>query len=579
MIKRRTIFRRLLSVVILSCVLTAALSGVIYSVTGVRMLARRIADEMMPRAESISRLATRYINGQITFDSFVDFAVREQQGARIYIFDGQGNTVAYSDTRDATSSLAYLQTLLPSIFADGESVVSTKWRTNTGIVVGVPILDNLGRVNGAIFITRPRSEVGAAMRSLFFSLTASCAATVSALIPLAFFATRRIAKPVRQMTDVAIAMANGDFSERAGEFDTQELILLGGALNHLSGALFTTIQDLRLAKDRLHTILQGLAEGVVAIDSSGRVTYYNDAAAKLLGCPADGDDVLGCLAEALPVYRSAIAGKKAAMQVSRGESTLLVTATPSKETADSGAGAVVLLQDVSEYERLEQTRRDYVANVSHELRTPISSIRSLAEALNDGLVKTDEDRARYYSYILRESLRLSRLINDLLELSRLQSGTVSIEKAEFDLDALLFEVTERMRLSASYSGISLRYTRAALPKAYSNRDRIEQVLVSLIDNAIKYADDDGAVTVEAEQSPDKLLVRVRDTGRIAERDLPHLFERFYKADVSHSEGGTGLGLAITQEILTRLGESIAARNEENEAILEFTLSVSDRGAT
>lgn len=578
MIKRRTIFRRLLSVVILACVLTAALSGVIYSVTGVRMLARRIADEMMPRAEAISRLATRYVNGQITFDSFVDFAVREQQGARIYIFDGQGNTVAYSDTRDASSSLAYLQTLLPSIFADGESVVSTKWRTSAGIVVGVPILDNLGRVNGAIFITRPRSEVGAAMRSLFFSLTASCAAAVSTLIPLAFIATRRIAKPVRQMTDVAISMANGDFSSRAGEFDTQELVLLGGALNHLSGALFTTIQDLRLAKDRLHTILQGLAEGVVAIDSSGRVTYYNDAAAKLLGCPADGGDVLGCLAEALPVYRSAIAGKKAAAQLSRGESTLLVTATPSKETADSGAGAVVLLQDVSEYERLEQTRRDYVANVSHELRTPISSIRSLAEALNDGLVKTDEDRARYYGYILRESLRLSRLINDLLELSRLQSGTVSIEKDAFDLDALLFEVTERMRLSASYSGISLRYTCAALPKAFSNRDRIEQVLVSLIDNAIKYADDDGAVTVEAEQAADKLLVRVRDTGRIAEKDLPHLFERFYKADVSHSEGGTGLGLAITQEILTRLGESIAARNEGNEAILEFTVAAADRGA-
>ncbi len=578
MIKRRTIFRRLLSVVILACVLTAALSGVIYSVTGVRMLARRIADEMMPRAEAISRLATRYVNGQITFDSFVDFAVREQQGARIYIFDGQGNTVAYSDTRDATASLAYLQTLLPSIFSDGESIVSTKWRTSAGIVVGVPILDNLGRVNGAIFITRPRSEVGAAMRSLFFSLTASCAAAVSTLVPLAFIATRRIAKPVRQMTDVAISMANGDFSSRAGEFDTQELVLLGGALNHLSGALFTTIQDLRLAKDRLHTILQGLAEGVVAIDSSGRVTYYNDAAARLLGCPADGGDVLGCLAEALPVYRSAIAGKKASAQLSRGESTLLVTATPSKETADSGAGAVVLLQDVTEYERLEQTRRDYVANVSHELRTPISSIRSLAEALNDGLVKTDEDRARYYGYILRESLRLSRLINDLLELSRLQSGTVSIEKDAFDLDALLFEVTERMRMSASYSGISLRYTRAVLPKAFSNRDRIEQVLVSLIDNAIKYADDDGSVTVEAVQAADKLLVRVRDTGRIADKDLPHLFERFYKADVSHSEGGTGLGLAITQEILTRLGESIAARNDGNEAILEFTVAAADRGA-
>ena len=215
---------------------------------------------------------------------------------------------------------------------------------------------------------------------------------------------------------------------------------------------------------------------------------------------------------------------------------------------------------------MEQTRRDYVANVSHELRTPISSIRSLAETLNDGLVKKEEDCSRYYGYILRESLRLTRLINDLLELSRLQSGAVALEKNEFALDGVVEEVTEQMRLVASYSGIRIKTDwHCARPlNVHSNRDRIEQVVIALVDNAIKFASDEGTITLDVSLSGDgrHAIVAVKNTGHIDEKHLPHLFERFYKADAAHSDGGTGLGLAIVQEVLANLGESIEARNED-----------------
>jgi len=220
--------------------------------------------------------------------------------------------------------------------------------------------------------------------------------------------------------------------------------------------------------------------------------------------------------------------------------------------------------------------------VSHELRTPISSIRSLAETLNDGLVTAEEDRSRYYGYILRESLRLSRLINDLLELSRLQSGAVALEKSAFNLCDAIEEVVDQMGMTAAYSGIQVKTEfRCSAPLAVrSNRDRIEQALVALLDNAIKFARDEGTIVVDTTLAEDgaRAIVSVRNTGHIDEKHLPHLFERFYKADAAHSDGGTGLGLAIVQEVLHQLGESIEAANEGENAVFRFTVALDSPAA-
>ncbi|MDO4573422.1 MAG: HAMP domain-containing sensor histidine kinase, partial [Clostridia bacterium] len=202
------------------------------------------------------------------------------------------------------------------------------------------------------------------------------------------------------------------------------------------------------------------------------------------------------------------------------------------------------------------------------------------ETLNDGLVRSEEDRGRYYGYILRESLRLSRLINDLLELSRLQSGAVALVRESFDLAQLAREVAGRMGETAGYSGIQVRLElegAGPLP-AYSNRDRVEQVLVCLMDNAIKFASDDGVIVLAVRAEAEAYEVLVKNTGHIAEADLPHIFERFYKADTAHADSsGTGLGLAIARETIDRLGESIAAANEDGFAVFRFTVGRSAEG--
>jgi len=577
--KKGSIFQKFLFFLIFGCVLTSVLAVFVYIVTGAGVHASRIAEEMLPRAQSMARLATRLQSGQVSYDSFLDFSLKGQQGTRVYIFDEDANLIAYT-TEDLADDSTVSDTILEygqQVIDTGEELVSTKWRSDDGIVVGVAITDNMQRIVGAILMSRPTYEVYSSLMGFVRALIlSSVIAAVFMVIP-AYFISRRMTNPIRRMTHASAAMAGGDFSVRAEENRGDEIGQLGIALNHLSDQIRRNISDLVLARNRLHMILDGLQEGVIALEADNTLIYKNQAACQLLGVCAE-QELLSVLAPVLPLCEKVLLGENAqSVMLDVGEKKLLMVVSLSQETSEVAPGTVIVVQDVTAAERLEQTRRDYVANVSHELRTPIASIRSLAETLNDGLVKSADDRSRYYGYILRESLRLSRLINDLLELSRLQSGAIALEKKPFDLGGVVSEVTEQMGLVASYSGIRIEteWDCEQPVTVNSNRDRIEQVLIALVDNAIKFASDDGLITLEFSmpENGEKVLVAVKNTGHIGEADISHLFERFYKADASHSDGGTGLGLAIVHEILTHLGETIEAKNEDGNAVFRFTIGL------
>lgn len=578
-----TIFSRFLFLLTCASMLTAVLAIGVYALTGAGVHAKRIADELLPRARSMARLASRLQTGQLSYDAFIDFSIKGQQGTRVYIFDDDAKLVAYTADPYNMAVSDSIRRSGRQIVETGRETVSTRWRSADGIVVGVAITDNLERVTGAVVMSRPTVEVYASMLGFIRALALSCLIAAVFMVAPAYLASRRMSNPILSMMRASVAMAGGDFSVHADESRDDELGQLGAALNHLSGRLRANISDLVLARNRLHVILDGLGEGVVALGAGGDLLYGNPAALALFGAADDGA-LLTALAPAQSLCEAALsgAGTQSAV-IAHGERKLHLTVSVSQETSDMAPGTVIVVQDVTASERLEQTRRDYVANVSHELRTPISSIRSLAETLEDGLVKTEEDRSRYYGYILRESLRLSRLIDDLLELSRLQSGAAAPGKSAFDLCAVVGEVAEQMRIAASYSGIRIKtaLTCDAALVAHSNRDRVEQVLVALLDNAIKFASDEGTIVVDVSRAGDgaRAIVSVKNTGHIEEKHLPHLFERFYKADAAHSAGGTGLGLAIVQEVLHQLGESIEAANEGEYAVFRFTLALEpDEGA-
>ena len=224
---------------------------------------------------------------------------------------------------------------------------------------------------------------------------------------------------------------------------------------------------------------------------------------------------------------------------------------------------------------LEQTRRDYVANVSHELRTPISSIRAISETLSDNIELDKDKKRKYYLIILRESKRLQKLINDILELSRLQSGEMAISKSIVNGKKLISEIAEYFEIFAEEVGVKFILTENVLnlPDFYSNESRITQILFILLDNAFKFTQDDGYVKLDAVWDQDIIRVNVENTGDgISSEDMKFIFERFYKGDKSHNQKGSGLGLSIAKEIIRNLGEDIYVDSKQEEKTkFEFTL--------
>jgi signal transduction histidine kinase len=257
---------------------------------------------------------------------------------------------------------------------------------------------------------------------------------------------------------------------------------------------------------------------------------------------------------------------KGAQTVSRRitlpDRVLGMTITPLADLDGQVAGAVGLFLDITESERLERTRRDYVANVSHELRTPLTAMRALIEPLSEGMVKDEETKRRYYSIMFRETLRLTRLINDLMELSRLQSGQLSLTARPMHLDDILSDLAEKYTAAAQDRGLTFECRAGELPEVHSNPDRVEQVLVILLDNAMKYTPEGGRVAVEASFDDEKVTMCVADTGiGIDPADQDCVFDRFYKVDRAHSGLGSGLGLSIANELMKSMGEAMWLTSE------------------
>lgn len=567
-----TILRRIVVIILLSVLLSAVLTTAAFYYSGGRVFSGIKAKELRPRAEYLANITAEYLQGLITKETYERSIGRgfKVWDASMYAYDACGDLFAYPASEDGTVNKDAISGLLQNVLK-GESVYSPSTKNHAGVLIGEPVVSRFGNVIGALFLVKPLNELNAAMGSLIYALIISMIASSLIMILPAYLGSRSIVRPIRQMNVTANAMAGGNFTAKAEEEGTDELVQLGRSLNHLSAALSATISDLTLEKNRLHAVINGIGEGIIAIDAEGKIIKTNSAALRLLG-GSYADDIT-----ALPAYRQAaedigcvLGGDTVSKELKVRDRILRVAITPLTD-GGRGEGAVMLIRDITEASRLEQTRTEYVANVSHELRTPIASIRGLADALNDGLVKKDEDKARYYGYILRESMRLSRLIDDLLELSRLQSGTIAFKKQFISINELIEDVADRYVSAAREKGLNVEIDTGEPYKVYTNPDRAEQVLVALTDNAIKYGYS-GTLRFSAEKKGDSLYISVSNPGSIADEDIDHVFERFYKADKAHAGQGTGLGLSIVNEVLGLLGERIWAKSENGTVTFTFTLS-------
>jgi two-component system phosphate regulon sensor histidine kinase PhoR len=397
------------------------------------------------------------------------------------------------------------------------------------------------------------------------SLLALLAAVVLSLVVAAWSG-----RSVRQVTAAAQKMAGGDLSIRTRAAGKDEAAELGRTLDSLAENLSHTIADLRGERDLLQGVLQGMSEGVLLLDGEGRVALVNPALREslLLDAEVAGKLLLEAVRHA-GLRELLDAAREASLPVS-GEieiaglrpRRLLVHARTLPDRPPGGLLAVFV--DVTDLRRLETIRKDFVANVSHELRTPVAAVRSAAETLRGAMERDPAAASRFCEIIERNAERLQRLVEDLLDLSRIESREYRPQLEPLDLSAIAqhLQALYRERVEAKPLGLSFALP-PDLPRLKADRRALEQVLCNLLDNAVKYCPAGSSVTVRAEVENGKVRVRVADDGPgIAPEHLGRLFERFYRVDAGRSRdlGGTGLGLSIVKHLVEAMGGAVGVES-------------------
>lgn len=373
----------------------------------------------------------------------------------------------------------------------------------------------------------------------------------------AFFLSTRITLPLRKMREAAFELSKGNFDTKLPTLQNDEIGQLATAFNQMGRQLKHHLEVNNQEKEQLSSILTSMTDAVITFNRDHTILLSNPHAEILLQkwffrmgtnkgqpIPVEMDHMLDNV-----LYLEEEINEELEME----GSYYAITFSP-LYSGNSIRGAVAVLRDMTEHHRLDKLRSDFIANVSHELRTPIAMLQGYSEAILDDMVTSDVERKEMIKIIYEESQRMGRLVTDLLDLARMESGRMRIYKESVPINPVIKRITQKFVQAAKESGVYLLFD-SMVPDSLvveMDEDRIEQVLTNLIDNAIRHTPNEGKVTIRVEQERTFVKISVEDTGTgIPIEDLPYVFERFYKADKSRARGksGTGLGLAIAKNMV------------------------------
>lgn len=470
----------------------------------------------------------------------------------------------------------------------GQSVPRVDRETgNRTLSLAAPVYSG-GRVVGVIYMKgslEPSYEILANIRRIVLTSTVIALAVTGVL---GILLARTITGPIREVTRKAALMAAGDFEQAISSRSNDEVGRLAEMFNHLARRLKETLDEISGERNKLEAIVAHMADGLVALDREGRIIKVNRAAARMLGM--DPEAALGqhlhhlCpdLTAGAPLTEATAGGqatvREIRLTVGEEERVLLASGTPLK-----GVGTVLVLNDITAMQKLEQMRREFVANVSHELKTPLTTVKSYVETLLDGADEDPQLRTRFLRVVESETDRMVRLVRDLLHLSQLDQGTLQWDIQPYDLSLLAEEALAKLAVPAERKGLVIeREWAPGLPPARVDRDKMLQVLLNILANAIEFTPAGGTIRLAIDQPGEMLRVRIRDTGiGIPKQDQQRIFERFYRVDKARSRmlGGTGLGLAIARQIVEALGGTIALESEPGRGTeVAFTVPVETAAA-
>lgn len=546
---------------------------------------------LLQQARLVSETAAPYLTDAASSDAVnVDLQaltarLGESVGARATLIGADGSVIADSMQSPAqTPSQISRPEVRRALDGSAAYAVYAAAALNAAAPVSTihaaaPIVSD-GVVVGAARISAPVSQVQPNINRLVAAIALSALIVAMLSVGIGYILFRRTARSVRDVADGARRLAQGDLEHRVASTASDETQELAEAFNTMANTIRRMLRDMSAESGKLTAMLDTMEDGVVVIEADGAITLMNSAAELLLDIGAR--DAVG--ARLVEVLRDHEIQQTASLALSSGRIQqseveilpqrrfLKAIATPLSGASGTGsAGILLTLHDLSGVRQVETTLREFVTNVSHELRSPLASVKAMVETLQEGALEHPHTARNFLDRINRDVDRMNDMVEDLLELSRLESGRQQPNLAPLDLSALVAEVVAEYADRAP--GVDVRaQLPAAAVLALGESAQIRQALVNLLENALKNTPS-GNVTLSVVCCESQCRVRVSDSGvGIPREHLPHVFERFYKVDRARRDGGSGLGLAIVQHIVQMHGGEVGVESEEGAGSV-FTFSV------
>ena len=491
------------------------------------------------------------------------------EGTRITVILPDGTVIADSE-RDPASMENHANRPEVQAAISGQETSEVRYSDTVRsrlLYTAVPIRDGettIGVARIAISLSKIETTVSS-FRGIIF---ATAGVTALLVLLVAFGITYQTILPLRSLTQAVTNLESGKYVETLPGKRLDEIGRLTNAFNRMAAQISQQIEELSAERGKLSAVVSTISDAILIVNGEGRVELINPAAETILNVNAS-ESTGKSLAE---VVRNHIIVDLWQKAQSTGEQQFTALETPTRLVLqaiaspmedETGSRALLILQDYTRMKRLETVRRDFVSNVSHELRTPLASLKALTETVQETALDDPPAAKRFLAQMSVEIDNMTQLVQELLDLSKIESGRVPLERTYISPWEMIQPAAERMRIQAERSGLSLTVDCPEdLPRVLVDRGRMEQVLVNLIHNAIKFTPPGGSIQVRAWAQDKDVVLAIADTGTgIADEDLQRIFERFYKADRARSGGGTGLGLSIARHLVESHGGRIWAESE------------------
>lgn len=536
-------------------------------------------NNMRKHALAISETIKPYVGNSSNNIEFVKIVhlLNDIDNAKLWILNADKSIITASDTNDNISYVDNAE--VKDLYNDVSSKVLegteaydegyNPYYNEDMMTIAVPIKENK-TIIGAVILNSSMTDLSNSMNKFFISLILAVLGETVIVGLLGYYFSKNISKPIREINASALELARGHYGIKTNIYQKDEIGELSSSFDLLSLKLKYTIGELFEEKNKLSNIITSMSEGILALDRSSEIININEAAINLLSNKRveDNIEIIKILSELniIQEFNSAISINDKKLIIKEHEGKILeFSVSPIKSNLNEIIGGVILIQDISEKEKLEQMRKDFISNVSHEFRTPLTIIKGNLESILDGMTKP-EYIPDTCTTLIKETNRLERMIKDLLNLSKLDSGKLEVEFNKIDVNMLINDTTRSLKPLILSKDINLKLSlESNLPTILSDYDKLKQLIIIFLDNAIKFSENKGVLEVTTYADNKNIYIAIKDNGiGIPKDEIQYLGERFYKADKARisNVGGTGLGLSIAKRLVKVLNGQLSIESEE-----------------